>query len=88
MDATSLAGELVKNKDVIAHIFDGKKLVSMASENIGIDLREIAPSIGKILGGSGGGRSHMTQCGGPNKDKVDDALKIAKKETIKKLKKK
>ncbi len=86
-DATSLAGNLVKEKNVVAHVFDGKRLVSMASENISIDLREIAPKIGKILGGSGGGKAHMTQCGGPNKDKIDDALKLAKKETIKKLEK-
>lgn len=86
-DATSLAVELVKEQNVVAHVFDGKKLVSMASENVQIDLREIAPEIGKILGGSGGGRPRMTQCGGPNKDKINDALELAKKETIKKLEK-
>jgi alanine--tRNA ligase len=86
-DATALAGKLVKKQNVVAHVFDGKKLVSMASEKIDIDLTEIAPKIGKVLGGSGGGRPRMTQCGGPNKDKINDALDIAKKETIKKLKK-
>lgn len=86
-DATVVAAEIVKNKGYIAHIFDGKKLVSMASEDVNIDLREIAPEIGKILGGSGGGRPNMTQCGGPNKDNVKDALELAKKETVKKLKK-
>ena len=50
-----------------------------------IDLREIAPEIGKILGGSGGGKPHMTQCGGPNKDKIKDALERAKKETKNRL---
>ncbi len=86
-DATALAGKLVKGQNVVAHVFDGEKLVSMASEDIKIDLREISLKIGKILGGSGGGRPRMTQCGGPNKDKINDALDIAKKETIKKLKK-
>ncbi len=57
----------------------------MASENIDIDLREIAPELGKILGGSGGGRRRMTQCGGPNIDKIDSALKTAKQLTKKKL---
>jgi alanyl-tRNA synthetase len=57
----------------------------MASDNIDIDLREIAPEIGKILGGSGGGKPKMTQCGGPNKDKVDQALELAIKLTKKKL---
>ncbi len=86
-DATSLAGAIVKKPGFIVHIFDGKKLVSMASEDIDIDLREIAPEIGRILGGSGGGKQRMTQCGGPNKDKVDFALETALKLTKKKLQK-
>jgi alanyl-tRNA synthetase len=60
----------------------------MASGNVAIDLREIAPEIGKILGGSGGGKPKMTQCGGPNKDKAEEALTLAKKLTKKKLEKK
>jgi alanyl-tRNA synthetase len=59
----------------------------MASENVNIDLREIAPEIGKVLGGSGGGKPRMTQCGGSKKEKIDDALQLAKKLTIDKLKK-
>ena len=58
----------------------------MASKNIDIDLRKIAPEIGKILGGSGGGTPKMTQCGGQNKDRVDEALEIAKRLTINELK--
>jgi len=85
-DGTITAGKITKEKDYVVHIHDGKKLVSMASENINIDLREIAPEIGKILGGSGGGKPKMTQCGGPNKDKIDDALNLAKKLTIEKFK--
>ena len=76
----------MKKNNVIAHIYDGKKLVSMATKNIKIDLRKIAPEIGKVLGGSGGGKTHMTQCGGPNKNKVEEALKKAKKLTEEKLK--
>lgn len=85
LDAFAVSGAIVKNSGYIVHIFDGKKLVSMASENIDIDLREIAPELGKILGGSGGGRRRMTQCGGPNIDKIDSALKTAKQLTKKKL---
>jgi alanyl-tRNA synthetase len=84
-DATSVSGAIIKNSGFIVHIFDGKKLVSMASEDVDIDLREIVPEIGKILGGSGGGRQRMTQCGGPNKDKVDSALETALKLTKMKL---
>ena len=81
-EGTATAGALTKEKDVIAHIYDGKKLVSMASENINVDLRTIAPEIGKILGGSGGGKPRLTQCGGPNKGRVDEALQKAKELTI------
>ncbi len=86
-DGTATAGNIIKKDNYVVHIFDGKKLVSMASENIDIDLREIAPEIGKILGGSGGGRPKMTQCGGPNKNKINEALELAKQLTKKKLEK-
>jgi alanyl-tRNA synthetase len=86
-DATAIAGAIVKDDNYVAHIFDGNKIVSMASDNVDIDLREIAPDIGKLLGGSGGGKPKMTQCGGPNKDKAKDALELAKKLTKKKLEK-
>ena len=85
-DGTATAGAIIKEGNYVAHIYDGKKLVSMASDNVNIDLREIAPEIGKILGGSGGGKPKMTQCGGPNSDKIDEALKLAKNLTKKKLK--
>jgi alanyl-tRNA synthetase len=86
-EGTTLAGSITKEENFVAHIFDGKKLVSIASDNVDIDLREIAPEIGKILGGSGGGKPKMTQCGGPNKDKIEEALNIAKRLTKKKLEK-
>jgi alanyl-tRNA synthetase len=87
LEGTAVAGEITKEKDFVVHIFDGNKLVSMVSGNVKIDLREIAPEIGKILGGSGGGRPNMTQCGGPNKDKIDRAFDLAIQLTKKKLKK-
>jgi len=76
-DSVSAAGEITKNKGFVAHIYDGEKLVSMASSDVDIDLRKIAPEIGKILGGSGGGKPKMTQCGGPNKEKIKEALEKA-----------
>ncbi len=85
-EATAVAGAITKENNYITHIFDGNRLVSMASKNIDIDLRQIAPEIGKILGGSGGGTPKMTQCGGPNKERIDEALELAKKLTILKLK--
>jgi alanyl-tRNA synthetase len=38
--------------------------------------------VGKILGGSGGGKPKITQSGGPNKEKAREALKKAKELTI------
>jgi len=86
-ESTSTAGSIIKNGGYVVHLYDGKKLTSMASDDVDIDLREIALDLGKILGGSGGGKPKMTQCGGPNKDKVSEALEKAKKLTINKLKK-
>ena len=86
-DATATAGSITKEDNFVAHIFDGNVLVSMASENVQIDLREIAPEVGRVLGGSGGGKPKMTQCGGPNKNKAKDALELAKQLTKKKLEK-
>ena len=87
-EGIATAGAMTREDNYVAHIFDGNKLVSMASDNVSIDLREIAPEIGKILGGSGGGKPKMTQCGGPNKDKINEALELAKQFTKKKLEKK
>ena len=86
-DATVVAGKIIEENNFIVHIYDGKKLVSMASDNVDIDLRQIAPEIGKILGGSGGGKPKMTQCGGPNKENIKDALLKAKILTKEKFKK-
>ncbi len=87
-DATATAGALIKQKNVITHISDGNKITSAASENVDIDLRKIAPEIGKILGGSGGGKPKLTQSGGPNKTQVDEALRVAKQLTLQQMKKK
>jgi len=86
-DSVAAAGEITSNPNYIAHIYDGKKLTSTASSNVNIDLRDIVKDIAKILGGGGGGKPKMTQCGGPNKDKADQALLTAKKLTIDLLKK-
>ncbi len=88
-DGNALAGMLITEPGYVVHIYDGKKITSAASDNVTIDLREnIALEIGKLLGGSGGGRSHMTQSGGPNYDQVDIALQKAKELTMDFLKKK
>lgn len=86
-DAITIAGTIIKEPGYVAHVYDGKKLVSAASENVEIDLRPLAAEIGRMLGGSGGGKPKLTQCGGPNKDKIKEALNTAKQLTIEQLKK-
>ncbi len=87
-DSIAIAGTITNEEGYVVHIYDGKKLTSSASGNVDIDLREIAPEIGKILGGSGGGKPKLTQCGGSKKDKIKEALELAKKLTKKELEKK
>lgn len=86
-DAITIAGTIIKDSGFIVHIYDGKKLVSAASDDVDIDLRPLASEIGKILGGSGGGKPKLTQCGGPNKEKIHEALKKATELTVQKMKK-
>ncbi len=82
-DATIVAATLVKEPGYIVHLYDGKKIASAASDNIDVDLSEnIAPEIGRILGGSGGGKPRLTQSGGPNKGKSREALEKAKELTL------
>jgi alanyl-tRNA synthetase len=85
-EGNAVAGAITSDDNFIAHIFDGNKIVSMASKNVDIDLRKIAPEIGKILGGGGGGTAKMIQCGGQNIDRIDEALKTAKRLTINEIK--
>lgn len=86
-DGIKTAGAIISEPGYVVHIYDGKKLTSAASEEIDIDLRQIAPEIGKLLGGSGGGKPKLTQSGGPNKENIKKALETAKQLTIKLIKK-
>ena len=47
------------------------------SDDAPIDCSSIASSIGKLLGGSGGGKKHIAQAGGPNIEKLEEAKKKA-----------
>jgi alanyl-tRNA synthetase len=85
--STATVGAITNEPNYIVHLYDGKNIISSASANVPINLREIAPELGKILGGGGGGKEKMTQSGGPKKDKIPEALEKAKQLTIKKLKK-
>ncbi|MEF8848863.1 MAG: alanine--tRNA ligase [Candidatus Thermoplasmatota archaeon] len=84
---TNVAGRLIQKNKFVVHIYDGNKIVSAASEDIDIDLRDIAKEIGRILGGGGGGKPKMTQSGGPKVEKINEAFETAKKLTKEKLQK-
>jgi alanyl-tRNA synthetase len=85
-DANALAGAIIAQNGYIVHLYDGTKITSAASEDVPIDLRtSLVPELSKILGGGGGGRPRMIQCGGPNKDAYQEALEKAKELTIKTL---
>ena len=87
-ESTAIAGSIVKEPNYVVHIYDGTKVTSAASDNVAIDLRKIAPELGKILGGSGGGKPKMTQSGGPKKEETSKALEKARELTIRLLTKK
>lgn len=83
-EGVATAGAIITDPDYIVHLYDGRKITSGASENIDIDFREeIAPEIGKVLGGSGGGKPRLTQSGGPEQKNIDAALEKARELTIK-----
>jgi alanyl-tRNA synthetase len=85
-DANALAGAIIAQGGYIVHLYDGSKITSAASEDVPIDLRTaLVPTLSKILGGGGGGRPRMIQCGGPNKESIHEALQKAKELTIKSL---
>ena len=44
-----------------------------------ISAGNLIKSIAEIVGGKGGGRPDFAQAGGPDKEKVDEALKLALK---------
>lgn len=84
-DSIALAGAIIQEDNYIVHLFDGKKITSAASENVNIDLRKIAPALGSLLGGSGGGKPKMTQSGGPNKQNIAKILEQARQLTEKEI---
>ena len=53
--------------------------VSVTSQLVesGLDARDLARSMGKAMGGGGGGRSEMAQAGGRHANKLDEALALA-----------
>ncbi len=87
-DVLAIAAVITKEPGMILHLSDGTKITSASSEDVTFDLRTVAPEIGKLLGGSGGGKPHLTQAGGPHRQRLQEALSLAQRLTIEKLQKK
>ena len=57
---------------------DKAGMITIACSNdVPIDCSSIANAVGKLLGGSGGGKKHVAQAGGPNIKKLEEAKKKA-----------
>ncbi len=78
-DALAMVAALTKEPGRIVYLSDGTKITSATSEDVQFDLRSIAPQIGKVLGGSGGGKPHLIQAGGPHRNRLPEALALTKK---------
>jgi len=88
LNPTLRAGKIIEQKEHIAYVSSGNKVTISASEDVYIDLRPVALEIGKLLGGSGGGKPRMAQCGGKkpgnNKEITKRAEELIKKQLLEK----
>jgi alanyl-tRNA synthetase len=74
LDTIARAGEIIKQNGYVAYVSSGNKVTLAASNDIDIDLVPIAKEIGKLLGGSGGGKPKMAQAGGKIPGKKRDVI--------------
>ena len=76
-----VAAEFSKMPDVVALLasdLNGAKLVAAAGKKAieqGVNSGVIVKEMCKVVGGGGGGRADMAQGGGPDVEKIDEALK-------------
>jgi alanyl-tRNA synthetase len=61
-------------------------LVVVCGKDVLIDCSKIAQKITKIIGGSSGGKQDFAQGGGPNEDRLEEAINEGKKEVVEALK--
>jgi alanyl-tRNA synthetase len=76
-DPIAYAGKIVEQSGYVAYVSCGNKVTLAASEDLNIDLGPIAREVGKVLSGSGGGKTHMAQCGGTKRGNIKEAQKKA-----------
>lgn len=76
-----LASKLVEIEPAIALLAtrqqDGARLVFARSKSLTEDMSELMSAACRTLGGRGGGRPDMAQGGGPNADRIEEAVEGA-----------
>jgi len=77
------AGKIIEKERHIAYVSSGNKVTIGASEDVDIDLRPVAVEVGRLLGGSGGGKPKMAHCGG-KKPGITNEITEKAEELIKK----
>ena len=79
----AIRGQLEEAVIVLGTVYDGKPgFMAMVTPDLlskGLHAGEIVKQVAGVTGGGGGGKAEMAQAGGKDKDKLDEALKLAKK---------
>lgn len=83
--ARKLINDAEKNNEKLVAIFGTQeeksaKLIIARTKNVNLDIKEIIKIPAEILGGGSGGKSDFAQAGGPNRDKLSEAMKSAKEQ--------
>jgi alanyl-tRNA synthetase len=79
--ARKLLGSTKKTIAVFGTVDEGTgKLILVRTSDIELDMREVIKKPAQLLGGGFGGKPDFVQAGGPNGDKMGEAIEIAKEE--------
>lgn len=80
-DVRMLASKIVATEPAIALLAtkqsDGARLVFARSKSLTVDMGKLMSDACRMLAGRGGGRPDMAQGGGPNADKIEEAVEGA-----------
>ena len=77
VDALIKAASMLSEKDYVAILGSGGKMVATVGETglaRGLKAEDIIRTAAKVLGGGGGGKPQIAQGGGPNAEKLGEAL--------------
>ncbi|TRZ68269.1 MAG: alanine--tRNA ligase, partial [Methanothrix sp.] len=77
VDALIKAASMLSEKDYVAILGSGEKIVATVGATglaRGLKAGDIIKTAANVLGGGGGGKPQIAQGGGPNAEKLDEAL--------------